>query len=181
MLRTAKRLITGHDEDGNSVILDHAPADATLIDDATGQGAAEIWVSPTIPESFALPEIRKRAPMVLAPPQGGLCSRLFAVAPGRIEPADFASAREAVRATYAAIDGADVLIESDRHPAMHRTRTIDLVVVIQGELTLILDKEEAVLRPGDSVVQRGTAHAWANYGEELAVAFVALIDAERDA
>ena len=61
---------------------------------------------------------------------------------------------------------------------MHRTGTVDLVVVIQGALTLILDKDEAVLRPGDTVVQRGTAHAWANDGDELAVAFVALIDAE---
>lgn len=178
MLTTARRIITGHDADGRSIILDDGPSDRVLVDEATGEGAAEIWMSPCVPETCDPPEMRPCAPMVLAPPKGGIRSRLFSVAPGKVEPAGFPAAREAVRAVYAGIGGADALVESDRHPAMHRTGTVDLVVVIQGALTLILDKDEAVLRPGDTVVQRGTAHAWANYGDELAVAFVALIDAD---
>lgn len=49
---------------------------------------------------------------------------------------------------------------------MHRTHSLDYLVVLQGELTLILDSDETVLRPMDSVVQRGTNHAWANRGSE---------------
>ena len=48
------------------------------------------------------------------------------------------------------------------HPLMHRTESIDYGVVISGEMTLVLDKGEALLREGDVVVQRGTNHAWAN-------------------
>ena len=45
---------------------------------------------------------------------------------------------------------------------MHRTESIDYGVVISGEMTLVLDRGEALLREGDVVVQRGTNHAWAN-------------------
>jgi uncharacterized cupin superfamily protein len=45
---------------------------------------------------------------------------------------------------------------------MHRTETVDYGIVIEGELTLVLDDSEVQLKPGSVVVQRGTNHAWAN-------------------
>jgi hypothetical protein len=51
---------------------------------------------------------------------------------------------------------------SSRHPNMHKTATIDYGILIEGELWLILDKDEVRLQPGDVVVQRGTNHAWSN-------------------
>jgi uncharacterized cupin superfamily protein len=48
------------------------------------------------------------------------------------------------------------------HPLMHRTESIDYGVVIEGEMTLVLDDSEVLLKPGSVVVQRGTNHAWAN-------------------
>jgi uncharacterized cupin superfamily protein len=60
---------------------------------------------------------------------------------------------------------------------MHRTRTLDYVVVIEGELVLILDDSEVTLRPGDVVVQRGTDHAWENRSNTIARAAFFHIDA----
>jgi uncharacterized cupin superfamily protein len=51
---------------------------------------------------------------------------------------------------------------------MHRTRTLDYVVMIEGELVLILDDSEVILKPGDVVVQRGTDHAWENRSDTIA-------------
>jgi mannose-6-phosphate isomerase-like protein (cupin superfamily) len=48
------------------------------------------------------------------------------------------------------------------HPLMHRTETVDYGVVMEGELTLILDDSEVELKVGSVVIQRGTNHAWAN-------------------
>ncbi|MCC2626297.1 MAG: Cupin domain protein [Burkholderiales bacterium] len=49
---------------------------------------------------------------------------------------------------------------------MHRTDTIDYLVLLEGEATLILDNgEEKTLKPGDTVVQKGNVHAWHNRGE----------------
>ncbi|SEB15943.1 cupin domain-containing protein [Variovorax sp. YR216] len=48
------------------------------------------------------------------------------------------------------------------HPLMHRTESVDYSVVIEGEITLVLDKTEVPLKTGSVVIQRGTNHAWAN-------------------
>ena len=60
---------------------------------------------------------------------------------------------------------------------MHRTETIDYVIVMQGELDMDMDDSTVQLKAGDVMVQRGTNHAWANRSDKRArVAFV-LIDA----
>jgi uncharacterized cupin superfamily protein len=59
---------------------------------------------------------------------------------------------------------------------MHRTRTVDYGIVLDGEVMLVLDDSETVLRAGDVVVQRGTSHRWENRSDAPArVAFI-LID-----
>jgi hypothetical protein len=59
---------------------------------------------------------------------------------------------------------------------MHATATIDYAVVLEGEMTLILDSgEEVVLRPFDTVIQNGTVHGWRNGSDKPTVlAFVML-------
>jgi uncharacterized cupin superfamily protein len=39
---------------------------------------------------------------------------------------------------------------------------VDYGIVIEGEMTLVLDDSEVPLRAGSVVIQRGTNHAWAN-------------------
>jgi len=64
------------------------------------------------------------------------------------------------------------------HPHMHRTETIDYVIVIEGEIEMDMDDSTVVLKAGDIMIQRGTNHAWVNRTDKRArVAFV-LIDAE---
>jgi quercetin dioxygenase-like cupin family protein len=66
----------------------------------------------------------------------------------------------------------------DNTPAMHRTETIDYVIVLAGEIDMDMDGSTVTLRTGDVMVQRGTNHAWANRsGKPARVAFV-LIDAK---
>jgi quercetin dioxygenase-like cupin family protein len=63
-------------------------------------------------------------------------------------------------------------------PHMHRTETVDYVLVLSGEIEMDMDDSTVVLKAGDVMVQRGTNHAWANRSAAPArVAFV-LIDAE---
>ncbi|MCG8442392.1 MAG: cupin domain-containing protein [Caulobacterales bacterium] len=179
MLGAVTRWVTGHDAEGRSVVIARSSLATDFVNPDTGEGAADIWISPAVPERVEGAEVRDTGRFVLNPPEGGVTTRIFAVAPGEARSADLAGARAAARSVYGAIEGGEALIDSDRHPAMHRTRTLDVVVVVQGVLTLVLDKEDVVLRPGDSVVQRATSHAWANHGDELAVAAVVMIDARR--
>jgi mannose-6-phosphate isomerase-like protein (cupin superfamily) len=92
---------------------------------------------------------------VQAPPPEGVVVRVSSIPPDSVVDAKAYAA--AMRATYgeAAASAAD-------EPGMHRTDTVDVVTVVSGELVAVMESGEAVLRPGDSIVQRGTKHAWKN-------------------
>ena len=61
---------------------------------------------------------------------------------------------------------------------MHRTRTLDYAVVIEGEIVLVLDDSEVVLKQGDVVVQRGTDHVWENRTDQITRVAFFHIDAQ---
>ena len=69
-------------------------------------------------------------------------------------------------------------IDTSKHPAMHKTETIDYIILLKGDVTLILDEEEIDMKPFDVVVQRGTNHAWVNNGTEPALLIAVLIDSK---
>ena len=68
--------------------------------------------------------------------------------------------------------------DTSRHPRMHATATVDYIIVLEGEVSLLLDNDERHLAPFDVVVQRGTNHAWINRGSAPALLAGILIDAE---
>ena len=60
---------------------------------------------------------------------------------------------------------------------MHRTETVDVGVVLEGETWLLLDDgSETRVGVGDAVVQRGTNHAWANRSDLPVRMLFVLID-----
>ena len=63
------------------------------------------------------------------------------------------------------------------HPYMQRTRSLDLCIVLEGEVTLVLDTEEVPLKAGDTVVQRGCNHAWSNRSNRPCVVVISSHDA----
>jgi hypothetical protein len=62
---------------------------------------------------------------------------------------------------------------------MHRTKTIDYGIVLDGEVDLELDDgSEIHLGRGDMVVQRGTAHAWYNRSPSVTRMLFVMVDGE---
>ncbi len=61
---------------------------------------------------------------------------------------------------------------------MHKTKTVDYIILLGGEITLLLDEDEVDLKPFDGVIQRGTNHAWINKGSDPAFLVAVLIDTE---
>ena len=76
---------------------------------------------------------------------------------GRVSAADVQRYFEAMGSPSAQAGGSGA-----PHPYMQRTRTLEFCLVIEGEITLVLDTAEVQLGQGDTVVQRGTRHAWSN-------------------
>lgn len=64
------------------------------------------------------------------------------------------------------------------HGAMHRTDTLDYVIVLEGDVEMLMDVSSVVLHAGDILVQRGTIHAWTNPSRRHARMAIVLIDAE---
>ena len=69
-------------------------------------------------------------------------------------------------------------VDTSKHPAMHKTKTIDYIILLSGDVTLLLDEDEVRLKPFNVVVQRGTNHAWVNNGNEPALLIAVLIDSD---
>ena len=63
-------------------------------------------------------------------------------------------------------------------PIWHRTRTVDYVVVVSGEIDLMLDASVVHLKAGDTVVQQATNHAWVNRGRETCRLLFVLMDSK---
>ena len=56
---------------------------------------------------------------------------------------------------------------------MHRTRSVDYGIVIEGEIDMLLPEGEVHLHAGDVLVQQGTDHAWENRGRaNCRIAFI---------
>ena len=70
------------------------------------------------------------------------------------------------------------IVEDARHPFMHRTDSVDYAVVLTGEIYMMMDDEDYLLKAGDTVVQQGTNHAWSNRGTEPCLIAFILVDAE---
>lgn len=70
-------------------------------------------------------------------------------------------------------------IANEAHPLMHKTDTLDYIIILSGELYLILDEEETLLKTGDIVIQKGTNHAWSNRSDQPCVQLAILLDASK--
>jgi quercetin dioxygenase-like cupin family protein len=94
---------------------------------------------------------------------------------------DVADPREGPHATAPAPLGTRFLV-MDYPPGgegvMHRTETLDYVVMVSGQIDLVTDDATVHLRAGDVVVQRGTNHAWRNPYTQIARLAIVLVDAK---
>jgi len=66
----------------------------------------------------------------------------------------------------------------ERHPAMHKTNTLDYGTILEGEIWLLTDKDEILLKAGDTVVCRGANHHWQNRATIPCVSIFVIIDAQ---
>ncbi len=169
-----RRIVTGDDRDGRSVIILDGPPSASAGDTDVG-GLFEIWedaaTGPLDPRDHA--DLGNRR-AVLGPQPGHVQVRWFVVVPQpEGVPKDALDA--ATRAAFATVDGARHIIDQSRHSAMHETESLDIICLLDGDASLILEGAETRIRPGQVVIQRGTNHAWVAHGRP-ALFLAVLID-----
>jgi mannose-6-phosphate isomerase-like protein (cupin superfamily) len=170
--KPVRRIVTGHHADGRSTVLMDSAA-PNVKQRAAGNGSTLLWITDESPARVAEHD-RAAREIGVPPPRRGSIFRLAEFPPGvGGEVRD----NEAVLRDFGI--GPDVARgHPPRHPAIHRTRSIDYVTVLEGEIHLLLDDGEVVLQAGDVVVQQGTNHAWINRGSVTCRLAMVFIDAE---
>lgn len=145
-----RRIVTGHDAVGKAKVLIDAPA-TNVKSSRPGQFSTLLWCTEGSPAEMPIGEDAEDMGARLLgtyPPQGGTRFMIAEYPPGNV-------------------------------PRRHRTETIDYIVVLSGRIEMDLDDGESVaMGPGDTMVQRGTYHAWRNPGPDVCRMAFVLVDAQ---
>ena len=145
----ARRVVTGVDSSGKSVIASDGPVPVPARFGKAGEASGcDLWVEKKVPvdlldDKDPLDDYSAQA----WPPPGGVIIRTLTWEPGFSYP-------------------------------MHRSDTTDILFVISGQLELVLEDGATILEPGDCLVQRGTNHAWRVVGNEPCTFAGVLLSAE---
>ncbi len=171
MLQQVRRIVTTNDADGKSGVMSDGVATNVIT------VLTELWITGPGPVNHTDGIDHGALSTRLEPPKGGTLFRYFQIAPESATAHLSREERTRLSAEwFAGMRGAHLQPDTARHPAMHRSSTTDYIILLKGEITLLLDKEERDLKPFDVVVQRGTNHAWVNRGTEDALLMAVLVD-----
>jgi len=178
--KTFRRIVTGHDADGKAIIIADAPPVLTqLVGGPGGPTFFEVWHTLETPALIhPRPDEQDETSLVLPPPKNGTRIRVIEFPPEGEEIRKLSSADAADKFKSMGDEKASTFNEGAPHPLMHKTKTVDYGIVLEGEITMVLDRAATTIKTGDVIIQNGTNHAWANRsGKICRMAFV-LIDGE---
>ena len=164
-----RRVVTGVNAEGQALVVQDGLAPVTVSRPALNMEAALIWTTSETPADLSQYDEPTLRPSAIGPTPGGSLVRVT----------DFLPQPEAVdNETVQKEFGLGGDAQGGRHALMHRTRTLDYAIVLDGEIDMLLDEGEVHLKAGDILVQRGTNHAWVNRGDRpCRIAFV-MVDAQ---
>ena len=168
-----RRVVTKLDAAGKAMVM--SDEKVPLLATRSPNGVGEIWVTTKSPAQISFNEDLAHTKTGIQPPRNGTIFRIV----------DFPPITEAIEKQPADMLSKIVGAESTpkrglppKHPYMHRTRSLDYVIVLSGEIEMMMEDQTLKFKAGDIIVQQATNHAWINRGKELArVAFV-LMDSE---
>lgn len=169
-----RRVVTAQDEHGKSYIaMDSTAGNVVEVASMPGLVITELWETLQTPADNRGSDDAAARPIRHEPPRGGSLFRTVEFPPDRVWRGSVDS-----RKAFESIGGGHTRDASSADPMMHKSATIDYVVVLRGEIHAVMDRGEVLLRTGDVLVQRGTNHSWSNRSESSCVLGVVLISSE---
>jgi hypothetical protein len=169
-MKPVRRIVCIDKEDGTSTAIADGPSPDVRTDPARpGFSSDRIWVTDATPARIKGVRETLDAPHTLEPPPRGSVCRVVTFPPDdsfirKVSARNVQQFFESMGSP-----GASTYHGKAPHPYMQKTKTLDFCLVLEGEITLVLDTQEVRLRAGDTVVQRGTNHAWSNRSERPCV------------
>lgn len=172
MAEKIRRIVTSHDEDGKSTfIFDGNAGSVKEMESMPGLVLTDLWQTSGAPADNTGNDDTVDRPVVLEPPKNGTIFRIVEFPPDEVwrSGADTDKAFESIGAGHATQHADD--------PMMHKTSTVDYLIVLKGEIWAILEDGETLLKQGDVMVQRGTVHSWSVRTKEPCLLAAVLVNA----
>ena len=174
MIWRVRRVLTGHDSEGSSTIIaDGLAANIKEMASMPGLALTDLWETSAAPANNDGHADAASRPVRLEPPKNGTILRIVEFPPDSAW-RQSADAREA----FKSIGAGHAPDKKSADPMMHRTSTVDYIIVLKGELHAIMEQGETLLRAGDILVQRGTNHSWSVRGKEPCIVAAVLVSAK---
>ena len=175
-IKPLRRIVVRDHGDGTkSGALCDAPSPDVHTDPARpGFAATRMWVTDRTPARIHNETLN--LPHTIEPPKAGSLCRYLQIPPDAEWQGKVGSKQ--VRAYFAAMGSpaASTYSGGAPHPYMQKTRTLDFAMIIEGEVTLVLDLEEVHLAAGDTVVLRGANYAWSNRSSKPSIIAMSMHD-----
>ncbi len=169
-----RRVVVGKDESGKAVALFDGPAANVVMRAAMGVSNTLLWTTDSSPAELSGKPDAGDGEIGVEPPACGSAFKVLEFAPEKTLTTPPEARKQVLQKLGVGPEGP--FRESHRLPGMHRTRSIDYIVILSGEIDLVLDDSEVHLHAGDTVVQIGANHAWVNRGNEPCRLAVVLLD-----
>ncbi|HZP31457.1 MAG TPA: cupin domain-containing protein [Acidimicrobiia bacterium] len=171
-------VVTGQQADGKSVVVFDGVRESPAIPlMPPGSEFIRLWgadATPTLPSDGTPPD-----QPTFFPPAGGYRFLFFTLPPESTPAGPVDDPAAALAELEATLPDMARWMEPE-NPGMHTTDSVDLDIVLSGEVWLELDDgAEVHLKEGDCVVQNGTRHAWRNRSDRPVQMFAAIIGATR--
>ena len=169
-----RRVLTGHDADGRSTfIADGIAPNTKEMPSFPGLALTDLWETKGAPASNTGDADAADRPIRLEPPKNGTILRIVEFPPDSTRPKDADGS-----AGFRAIGAGHAQDRRSADPMMHKTSTVDYIIVLKGEIHAIMETGEKLLRAGDVLVQRGTNHSWSVRGNEPCIIAAVLVSAK---
>ena len=171
-----KRIVVTSDDAGKSYT---KTTQASMVKEEPGTFyRVDLWATAETPVDNSLEDDRALSSLTREPAANGATFRALELWPDK-SGAALEEQRAKIEKLHREVKQKHMPTAEDyrRHPSMHRTDTLDVITCVRGEVFLITDRDEVLMRPGDTVVIRGVNHAWSNRSTEPCLLVGAMLDA----
>jgi Cupin domain len=158
----ARRVLVGVDDHGRSTIVSDGNTETRLATEAFTRNV--IWGGEVVPSPVMAENAVKDA-ATIPPPPAGYYYDISTFPPDSEWDYEGGYGKALAQAGVGDPDAVQQAHDAGGPgviPGMHQTNTIDIVTVISGEIWAVVETGETLVKAGDTVIQRGTWHAWRN-------------------
>jgi mannose-6-phosphate isomerase-like protein (cupin superfamily) len=169
-----RRFVIGPNDHGKSCVIS---TEATMVKQEPGVFyRVDLWCTGEMPIDNSRSDDRALVSKTREPKPNGTVFRALEIFP---DSTDRENQRVKVENLHKEIHQKRMPTEEDykRHPSMHRTDSLDYITCVKGEIYLMTDVDEVLMKPGDVTIIRGVNHAWSNRSTEPALLIGVMVDA----